>query len=53
MIIQRLYLKSMKPYGKKKYKQDNPKAWKIDTDLAWAIHLWEISKRRGEVYEEK
>ena len=38
---------------KKKYKQDNPKAWKIDTDLAWAIHLWEISKRRGEVYEEK
>ena len=38
---------------KKKYKQDNPKAWKINTDLAWAMHLLEISRRQGEVYEEK
>ena len=38
---------------KKKYKQDNPKAWKIDTDLAWAMHFLEISRRQGEVYEEK
>ena len=37
----------------KKYKQDNPKAWKIHANLAWAMHFLEISRRQGEVYEEK
>jgi len=38
---------------KAKYKQDNPKAWKIQVNFAWLKHLWKISKRQGEIYEEK
>ena len=38
---------------KEKYKQDNPKAWKIQVNFAWLKHFWKISKRQGEIYEEK
>ena len=38
---------------KEKYKQDNPKAWKIQVNFAWLRHFWKISKQQGEIYEEK
>ena len=40
--------KEYKTLWKEKYKQDNPKAWKIQANLAWLAHWWKISGRKGE-----
>ena len=40
--------KEYKSLWKEKYKQDNPKSWKIHANLAWLAHWWKISGRKGE-----